>query len=137
MRLALIDTSAIYALTVQGDAHHTAALKFAREWLNRQNAFILPEWVFVETMTLLKARFGSAVALRVGQDLRHQPAYRWLPLGREDEREMWAIFQKYADKAWSYTDCALLALAQRLSVRDVFAFDVHVAQMPNLTRRPK
>jgi predicted nucleic acid-binding protein len=137
MKLALIDASAIYALTVRGDAHHAEALTFARDWLTKHSGFILPEWVFVETMTLLKARFGSTVALRVGKDLRGHPAYRWMPLGREDERETWATFQKYADKDWSYTDCALLTLAQRLAVREVFAFDVHMKQMPYIQPRPK
>ncbi len=136
MRLALLDTSAIYALTVKADPHHAEALVFAREWLSRQNTFVLPEWVFVEAMTLIKSRFGATLAIQVGHDLRRGSAYRWTSLGREDERETWTIFQKYADKAWSYTDCALLALARRLNVRDVFAFDEHFAQMSGIVRRP-
>lgn len=136
MRPALIDTSAVYALTVKADRHHAEALKFAQQWLSRQNTFVLPEWVFVEAMTLLKSRFGAALAVRVGQDLRRGAAYHWMSLGREAERETWAIFQKYTDKAWSYTDCALLALARRLNARDVFAFDEHFTQMPGLLRRP-
>jgi len=136
VRLVLIDTSAIYAIAVKADRNHARAVAFARHWLSGRDAFILPDWVFVETMTLLKARFGSEPAERVGAELRQNPAYRWMAVTPEDERESWAAFQKYSDKAWSYTDCAILVLAQRLHLKDVFAFDKHFSQMPGIVRRP-
>jgi predicted nucleic acid-binding protein len=136
MRLALIDTSAIYAIAVRADQNHARAVEFARRWLSGRGAFILPDWVFVETMTLLKARFGSGPAVRVGDELRQNPAYRWMTVTSEDERESWITFQKYADKDWSYTDCAILVLAQRLHLKEAFSFDKHFAQMPAIVRRP-
>jgi len=54
----------------------------------------------------------------------------------EDEHESWLTFQKYSDRDWSYTVCALLVLAQRLHIKDVFTFDKHFAQMPGRMRRP-
>jgi predicted nucleic acid-binding protein len=136
VRLVLIDTSAIYAIAVKTDRNHAPAVAFARRWLSGRAAFILPDWVFVETMTLLKARFGSEPAERVGAELRQNPAYRWMAVTPEDERESWAAFQKYSDKSWSYTDCAILVLAQRLHLKDVFAFDKRFSQMPGIVRRP-
>jgi uncharacterized protein len=136
MRLALIDTSAVYAIAVKADQNHARAVEFARRWLSSRGAFILPDWVFVETMTLLKARFGSGPAVRVGDELRQNPAYRWTAVTQADERESWIAFQKYADKDWSYTDCAILVLAQRLHLQAVFTFDKHFAQMPGIVRRP-
>ena len=44
--------------------------------------------------------------------------------------------QKYDDKDWSYTDCALLALAEHLKISEVFAFDEDFDQMPGMTRYP-
>lgn len=35
----------------------------------------------------------------------------------------------YPYKAWSYTDCACLALAQQRNVQQAFAFDHHFTQM--------
>lgn len=88
-------------------------------------------------MTLLKARVGGDVAIRVGRELRDGPAYSWVALGAEGERETWNVFQRFDDKQWSYTDCALLVLGRRLEIEQVFSFDRHIAQMPGLSRVPR
>lgn len=135
-RRVVIDTGAIYAFVTRSDRNHEAAVAFVRDWVAKRGVFTLPEVVFAETMTLLKARLGTSVALRVGRELRANPLYSWIALGEEGEMATWAIFQRYDDKAWSYTDCAILALAQREKVRRVFAFDHHFSQMPGLERVP-
>lgn len=133
---ALVDTGAIYAFVTRSDPHHETAKRFVRDWLDRQGIFILTDVVFAETMTLLKARLGSEVALRVGRELRQNQAYAWLCLGEEGERDTWAVFQRFTDKDWSYSDCAVLAVARRENVSRVFAFDRHFLQMPGVERVP-
>lgn len=110
-RRILIDTGAIYAFVTRTDPHHQAAKSFIRTWLEDDRAFVLPDVVFAETMTLFKARLGARIALRVGHELRQNPTYSWTPPGEEGERDTWALFHRYDDKGWSYTDCAILALA--------------------------
>ena len=44
----------------------------------------------------------------------------------------WETFQRYDDKAWSYTDCSILTMTQRLETPQVFAFDAHINQMAGL-----
>jgi predicted nucleic acid-binding protein len=46
-----------------------------------------------------------------------------------EEQETWRIFCHYTDKAWSYTDCACLMLAQQRNIQQTFSFDHHFAQM--------
>jgi len=133
----LIDTGAIYAFVTRTDSHHERAKRFVREWLDGQGAFVLSDVVFAETMTLLKARLGPEIAIRVGRELRQNPAYVWLGLGEDGERETWAAFQRYADKDWSYTDCATLVLARREGIPLVFGFDHHFTQMPGIERVPR
>ena len=87
-------------------------------------------------MTLLKSRLGSAIAIQVGKRLRNNPAYAWLRMGPESERQAWAIFQRYSDKEWSYTDCAILALSLQERIGGVFAFDHHFRQMPQIEVLP-
>ena len=132
----LIDTGAIFAFVTRTDSHHEAAKRFVRDWLDQNGIFILLDVVFAETMTLLKARLGSEVAIRVGRELRQNKAYAWLPVGDEGERDTWAVFQRFTDKEWSYTDCAVLASARREKISGVFAFDRHFLQMPGLERLP-
>ncbi len=136
MRRVMIDTGAIYAFVARTDANHGAALAFTRQLLADGSSFVLADIVFAETMTLLKARLGTAFALRAGRELRENPTYQWVALGSEGERDTWAAFQKYDDKAWSYMDCAIFALARRLRLAEVFAFDTHFDQMPGIIRLP-
>ncbi|HET7091605.1 MAG TPA: PIN domain-containing protein [Anaerolineae bacterium] len=136
MRRALVDTGAIFAMVVKPDAHHRTASAFVKKWLAEKSVFVLLDLVFVETMTLMKRRYGAQAALRVGRELRQNPVYLWTAFTPELERETWAVFQKYDDKEWSYTDCALLVLSQQLRIPEVFAFDEHFKQMPGITRLP-
>jgi predicted nucleic acid-binding protein len=132
----LVDSGGIYAFLDRKDEHHREAVAFVKRGLKRGNAFVLADIVFSELMTLAKARLGPPVAVRVGRALRESPSYVWAPLGVEGERDTWAIFEKYDDKEWSYTDCAILALSRRLGVKTVFGFDDHFDQMPDLERVP-
>lgn len=136
MRRVLIDTGAIYAFVVRNDKHHAESVAFVKRHLARQGVFVLADVVFFEAMTLLKARVGAEIALRVGRELRQNPIYVWTPLGPEVERDTWALFQQYDDKDWSYTDCALLALSRALKVQEIFAFDAHIRQMPGVMLIP-
>jgi uncharacterized protein len=132
----LIDTGAIFAFVTRTDSHHEAARTFTRELVAANGNFILADIVFAETMTLLKARLGTDIAVRVGRELRQNPAYLWFPIGTDGERDTWTIFQKYHDKEWSYTDCAILALAHRLKITEIFAFDGRFSQMSGIARLP-
>lgn len=133
---ALIDTGAIYAFVTRTDRHHEEAKDFVRNWLGHGGNFLLADLVFAEIMTLLKARLGAAIALRVGRELRRNPVYCWHAIGAEAERDVWAVFERYQDKEWSYTDSAILTLARREKVAQVFAFDRHFSQMPGIERLP-
>ena len=136
MSRVLVDTGATYAFVDAGDTHHQDARAYVDASLSRQSVFVLVDLVFAETMTLMKARLGSAIAIRVGRELRENPTYAWHALGADGERETWALFQKYADKGWSFTDCAILGVARRLGVHQVFGFDGHFLQMPGIVRVP-
>lgn len=134
MRQLLADTSFLVALVDARDVHHAEAVAFLRQL--REAVVILTNYVFDETMTFLKRRLGSEVALRAGHQLRESLIFQQLQLTEEDEESTWKIFQQYADKAWSYTDCASLAVMQRLGIREILAFDHHFEQMPGITRLP-
>jgi uncharacterized protein len=134
MQLALIDTGPLFAIANRAEVRHASALATASAWLAARNEFVVIDWIFDEAMTLIKMRLGSAVAIQTGRSLRHNPVYRWAAVTPDDEREIWAVFQQFADKHWSYTDCALLVVSRRLKVKQVFSYDAHVAQMPGVRR---
>lgn len=135
MKNLLLDTSAAYALVNTRDKNHARAGQFLADWLGDSGAVLVTDSVFSESVTLIKARMGAAKAVEVGRTLRHAGLYHWTPLTPDDEAQAWAIFQKYIDKEWSFVDCGLWVVAQRLGV-SVFTFDHHFEQMPEVERVP-
>ena len=134
MSAILIDTSAIFAFVNRMDYEHKAALAFTQKWVAQNNQFVLPDIIFAESMTLLKARLGADIAIKAGSVLRTNSIYRWTALDADTEAEAWTIFQHYRDKEWSFVDCAMLALARKLKLAQVFSYDHHFEQMPGLRR---
>lgn len=128
MSTLLIDTSALHALNYARDDNHIRAVAYFKSLAGRVKP-ILTEYVFVETMNLTIARLGPGYAIEFGRHLKASKAFFTVPLNDDDKRATWDIFQQYHDKAWSYTDCSLLAVAQRLGTRRIFAFDHHFTQM--------
>ena len=128
MSILLIDTSALHALNYVRDDNHLLAAGYFQSIVGRSRP-ILTEWVFVETMNLTKARLGPTYAIDFGRRLKASQTFHFLPLTDRDKQATWEIFEMYHDKLWSYVDCSLLAVAQRLSIRRIFAFDDHFRQM--------
>lgn len=124
----IVDTSALYALADRRDPHHKRAANFLRAQA-ASNLLLLSNHVFDETMTLVKARLGMHVALQMGLRLRNSRVIEFIIFSGAEEQVTWRIFSQYTDKAWSYTDCACLALAQQRDVQQAFAFDRHFVQM--------
>lgn len=134
MSAILIDTSAIFAFVNRTDYEHKAALAFTQRWVAQNHQFVLPDIIFAESMTLLKARLGADIAIKTGQVLRTNSIYRWTVVDAETEAAAWIIFQRYRDKEWSFVDCAVLALARKLKLAQVFSYDHHFEQMPGIRR---
>ena len=128
MSTLLIDTSALFALNYARDDNHQLAVTYFKSLAGRVKP-IITEWVFIETMNLTKARLGPRYAIPLGQSLKASKAFYPLILTDEDKQQTWRIFEQYADKDWSYVDCSLLAVAQRLALRRIFTFDHHFNPM--------
>jgi len=130
----LIDSSALLALIDPTDHYYVAAASFLRS--HSSDSFYVPDTVFVETMTLVKARLGVRPAVDLGARLRTSISFALVPLTVADYEATWGIFSRYTDKEWSYVGCSIGAVARRLSVLNVFAFDHHFDQMAELARVP-
>ncbi len=134
-RTVLLDTSALYALIDRDDQHHIEVAHCLRELDDEGATLLVIEPVFIESMTLIKRRLGAAVALEVGRRLRASDIARAVDLTEEDRESTWAVFEQYADKGWSYVDCACLAVMQQHGIAEALAVDRHFDQM-GITRLP-
>lgn len=124
----IVDTSALIAFFVKSETHHQRAKEYV---LNHQNdSWIILETVFDETVTWIRTKISSEASIKIGQVLRLE--HRYVNISDQDDRMIWSAFCKYSDKQWSYTDCSILVMANRLNVFRVFAFDEHIRQMSGL-----
>jgi len=128
MRLILVDTSALCALIDKGEQRHHAVAKFIQEH-GSECTLLVSDYVLDETLTWVKGRFGSRRAIEFGRKLRVSDFCHYHVLALEDEAATWAIFEKYHDKAWTYTDCSCLAVMQHLQITEVLSLDAHFRQM--------
>lgn len=124
-RSVFVDTSGWYALIDRRDAGHRAT-KNAVERLIREGArLVATDYVVDESCTLTKARAGSDAALRL-LDLVNETAaldLEWIGPDRFDRAE--ALFRRYRDQRFSFTDCTSVAVMRELRIREVITEDHH------------
>lgn len=109
------------------DKHHTEVIDFLKD-LGRATLLVTSH-VFDEAMTLIKARLGSEVAVRTGQQLRLSILFHLIHVTEGDDEAAWEVFSQYMDKDWSYTDCSCLAVMHKLGITETLSFGHHLDQM--------
>ncbi len=126
MRRLFVDTGAWYAVTDKHDPDHQSAVQ-----LLTSNTFplITTNFVFDETITLLRNRLGWKTAMEFGQKIKSSRLVTIIAVNGDDENRAWEIFLKYKDKDFSYTDCTSFAVMQRLKLDTAFSFDSHFQTM--------
>ena len=131
--LVFVDTSAWYALVDRKDLNHLAAVRFVEQ---SAITLVTSTYVLDETVTLAKRHLSHAAAVRFGDRLWKEEVARLVRISPEDEIRAWAIFARYGDKGFSYTDCTSFALMERLQLDSAFAFDAHFTQYGRFVRLP-
>lgn len=128
MNQVLVDTSALVAFFFRADKNHAAAQAYVAQFPHKQWVILSP--ILAETVTWIRAKVSVRQSIAIGILLRQE--HQYLPLTEADDSLTWEMFSRYDDKQWSYVDCAVLAMSQRLGIHEVFAFDDHFRQMAGL-----
>jgi uncharacterized protein len=127
-----VDTGAWYAASVPTDADHAAARAFIA---SNAEPFVTSDYVYNELLTLFRARGHMDRASQWVEQVRaHQCEI--VRLTPDDLERATDIFFRFADKAWSFTDCTCLAAMQRLGIQRAFSFDDHFRQFGTVTVVP-
>ena len=121
-----VDTGAWYALVDSDDADHTAAAAFLAA---NTIPLITTNFVFSETITLIRYRIGHEAARSFGQKLKESSFARMVSVTAADEERAWEIFCKYRDQDFSFVDCTSFAVIERMKLSTAFAFDRHFSVM--------
>lgn len=80
-------------------------------------------FVLDETLTLMRHRLGWHAAQSFGSEARAGLLAQQLRVTVDDEDEAWAIFLRYHDHVFSFTDCTSFALMQRLGLTTAITLD--------------
>ena len=126
MKRILVDTGAWYALVDKKDPDHSAAAAFLR---NNRIPLLTTNFIFDETVTLLRRRLGWIIAGRFGSQLKDSRLTTLVAVQRENEERAWELFLKFKDQDFSYTDCTSFAVMGALKVDTAFSFDRHFLTM--------
>ncbi len=128
MTEVLVDTSALIAFFVGSEKHHLAVKNYFLT--HSDSRWVILSTVFDETVTWLRVKVSIGESITVGRLLRQE--HRYVALSDADDHATWEAFCRYDDKSWSYTDCSLLVMSQRLNIPIVVALDEHIRQMRGL-----
>jgi hypothetical protein len=116
----LVDSGAWYALADRRDPDHPNVSQCLQE---RAGRLVTTNFIFDESVTLIRYRLGSSAARAFGEQLLTGAAARLVAITRRDENRAWEIFTRYRDKSFSYTDCTTFAAMQRLRIDTAVAID--------------
>ena len=118
--MILLDTSALYALTDAGDAHHAAARRTLERLEEEREELLLHTYVLVETFALLQRRHGLAIAIRVA---RETADLRTVVVDRALHAEGVAWLDRHRVRSPSLVDAVSFVVMRREGVEVAFAFD--------------
>lgn len=131
--MIFVDTGAWFASVIVTDQDHAPATA----WMARNRERLLTtDYILDETLTLLRARGQSHLAIALGAAL-FSGILAVLHYSTTDEiRLAWETFQQFHDKEWSFTDCLSKVVMERLKLREAFAFDQHFRQSATVSVVP-
>jgi len=112
-----VDTSAWYATVDKSDRDHMTAVAKIQ---NLDRPLVTSNYIFDETLTLLKTRLGPSIAVQFGEKLWNQEVATLIRINEKDEDRVWKLFLQYEDKGFSFTECTPFALMERLKINTVF-----------------
>ena len=123
--LIFMDTGALYALADRRDPAHDRAKEFHAE---AGRPYLLTDFVFAETMSLLTKRVGKKPAVAFGAGVRASARFRIEEPSADVREAAWKEFSGRIDKDHDLIDCLSFAMMEAYGLKDVFGFDRHFAQ---------
>ena len=127
-RQVFVDTWAWYALVNRSDRHHSLARETLLSLLKESAALVTSNFVFDETITLIRYHIGYQAAVRfyeILQELCRKGNLVFIRVSEEHEQEAWRLFRVYKDVSVSFTDCTSFAIMHLSGIEYAFTGDRH------------
>jgi hypothetical protein len=131
-----VDTGAFIALTDADDENHKAAAAFYRNAKGKGMQFITTNFVVCETMNYLRAKISHNIAVLFWENLKKSRFIEIAIVTPSHEDAAFAIFKRYSEKDFSFTDCTSFSIMRAFKLKRAFAFDKHFEQFEGISRMP-
>ena len=129
MPSAFVDTAGWMACADAADPSHAASIAARDGLLASGITLVTTDFVADETLTLLRVRLGLAAADRWWDQVDRSPRLKWERIGADRFEKARALFFRYRDKAFSFTDCTSFVVMRDLKLTRALTTDVHFRQM--------
>jgi len=122
------DTSGWCAVFDRRDQNHKRASEFFAALKGKPVRLITSDYIFDESVTLLRARAGHSSAVAFGEAIL-KGSVVMEEMDEATRTKAWGLFVKYKDQDFSFTDCTSFALMRNLKLQNAFTFDRHFRTM--------
>ncbi len=116
----LIDASFLYALNDVGDGNHAVAYQFLQ--MNADD-MLVPNIVLAEAGYLIRRRIGQRALADFLLFFDNASIVQLVAVDVHDLSRARQIMIQYADNDFDLADCCIMALSERLNIRQVCTFD--------------
>jgi hypothetical protein len=129
VKALFVDTAGWMACADGADPAHARAVAARDEALEAGRALVTTDYVVDETLTLVRLRLGLPAAEKWWAQVEASPRVRWqwVDAARSDKAR--ALFFRYRDKDYSFTDCTSFVVMRELRLKEALTTDRHFRQM--------
>ena len=129
MKLLFVDTAGWIAAADASDPHGAAVRRARDQWLEDEGSLLTTDYVCNETLTTLRLRLGLDAAEKWWKQIEGSVRLRIESIDAMRADRARAIFFRYTDKDFSFTDCTSFAVMRELRVKKALTLDRHFRQM--------
>ena len=146
MNAVFVDTAGWMALADAADPLHAESRAARDAVLEAGRMLVTTDFVADETLTLMRIRLGLDAAEAWWAQVDRSPRLRWERIDDDRFEKARALFFRYRDKDFSFTDCTSFAVVRELRLTHALTTDRHFRQMglqvlpdkgPPARRRPR
>jgi predicted nucleic acid-binding protein len=135
--MIVVDASVLIAYYYPDDTHYARAnVVMADIAAGNYGQALMPEYVFLETVTVLMSRLGQARAAAIGQSLVQSREMDFVPCSHL-LLDAFETFASPTGARLSFTDAAIVTIARRNDPPYVATFDRGITSVPGIVTIPQ
>jgi predicted nucleic acid-binding protein len=121
LQVVIADSSGLVSLISPNDSNHQQALALSHKLQEKRTTVLTPSNVFTETVNILGKKLGHQIAVEAAELMTSSELF--LVVDTLDAYPLALEKFKAAPASVSFTDCVVMATADKYQTSEVFGFD--------------